>query len=234
MNQSDSIAAIATALVGFQAACEGAKKNAMNPAFKNKYADLSAVWEAIHEPMAANGLAVVQLPLPAERGELRLRTQLLHTSGEWIASEIVMPLGKVDPQGYGSALTYARRYALAAMLGVTQEDDDGNGAMKGQASAGNTSSAPATRQATPAPRGNGALSEAQIKRMFGIARTEGVDNQGVKNLMFDNFSVDSTDALTRAQYDSLCDKLIPAANPERRSGGEPDWDAEPLYDESPI
>lgn len=128
--QSPTIAELAKAYSAFQASDLGAKKNANNPAFKNKYADLGSIWDVVREPLAAHGLSVVQQPMPSERGELRLRTTVMHVSGEWIASEIAMPLGKVDPQGYGSAITYARRYALAAMLGVTQEDDDGHAAAK--------------------------------------------------------------------------------------------------------
>lgn len=128
--QSDTIAALADALAKFQGQAEGAKKNAQNPHLKNKYADLGSVWEAVREPLTLYGLSVVQLPMPSEPGTLRLRTQLLHKSGEWLASELVMPLAKADPQGYGSALTYARRYALAALLGVTQEDDDAERAVR--------------------------------------------------------------------------------------------------------
>lgn len=122
--QSETIGNLATALAAFQWSAESAKKNAQNPHLKNKYADLGAIWEAVRDTLGDNGLAVVQLPMPSEPGTLKLRTQLLHKSGEWLASELVMPIAKQDPQGYGSALTYARRYALAALLGVTQEDDD--------------------------------------------------------------------------------------------------------------
>jgi hypothetical protein len=129
-NQSESIAALAAALAKFQGQVHGATKNATNPHLRNKYADLASIWEAIREALTAHGLSVVQLPAPGDNGTLRLHTRLLHESGEWLESEIQMPLGKQDPQGYGSALTYARRYGLAALLGIVQEDDDAEGAMK--------------------------------------------------------------------------------------------------------
>lgn len=125
---SETLASLAAALSVFQGQVEAATKNATNPHLKNKYADLPSIWEAIRAPLAANGLAVVQLPTPGEDGRLYLETRLMHSSGEWIAGTIAMPLSKNDPQGYGSALTYARRYGLAAVLGITQEDDDAEAA----------------------------------------------------------------------------------------------------------
>lgn len=180
MNQSESITAIAKALSGFQSADLGAKKNAKNPHLGNKYADLSSIWDAIREPLAANGLAVVQLPLPGERGELRLRTQLMHESGEWLASEIAMPLGKMDPQGYGSALTYARRYALAAMLGVTQEDDDAASAVRpgGHSAPAQPPRRRDDREPEEDPQG-WAPSQAQIKRAYAVGKFAGLDSNEV-------------------------------------------------------
>ena len=100
MYQSESIAGLAASLSLFQASCGEAKKNATNPHLKNKYADLGSVWEAVRGPLGEYNLAVVQLPMPSEPGTLKLRTQLVHSSGEWLASEIVMPLAKADPQGF--------------------------------------------------------------------------------------------------------------------------------------
>ena len=145
-NQSETLGALAGSLSAFQAACEAAPKNATNPHLKNKYADQASIWDAIRGPLGQNGLAVIQLPTPGEKGELRLVTKLVHKSGEWVSSEIVMPLQKSDPQGYGSALTYARRYALAAILGVTQDDDDADAATRPSAP---RQSEPAPAQAAP-------------------------------------------------------------------------------------
>lgn len=135
MYQSETIGALAAAMAKFQGEVENAKKNAQNPHLKNKYADLAAVWDAVREPLSKNGLAVLQPPMPNEGAGLKIRTIVAHASGEWIASEFVMPLVKNDPQGLGSAITYARRYAMAAMLGIAQEDDDATAATQGRTAA---------------------------------------------------------------------------------------------------
>jgi len=129
------IAELAAALCKAQAQMEGAKKDATNPHFKNKYADLAAVWAAIREPLTSNGLAVVQLLRDVQNG-IEVETILLHTSGQQIGSVLAMPASKNDAQGYGSAATYARRYALMALVGVAPEDDDGNAAVGPADSAG--------------------------------------------------------------------------------------------------
>ena len=125
--QSDSINELATALSAAQRLMEGAAKDSANPFFKSRYADLSSIWLAIREPLGAHGLSVIQMPA-AEGSKITITTLLCHTSGQWISSELTMA-GKDDsPQGIGSAITYARRYALAAMAGVAPEDDDAEGA----------------------------------------------------------------------------------------------------------
>lgn len=128
MKTSESIKAIAAALVKAQANIHGAVKDSTNPHFKSKYADLSSVMQAVKAPLLAEGIAIVQATEPSESGEVRLSTMLLHQSGEWIADTITVPVNKNDAQGYGSALTYARRYGLQSMTGCCPEDDDGNAA----------------------------------------------------------------------------------------------------------
>jgi hypothetical protein len=128
IEQSESIATLATALAKVQATVEGALKDSNNPHFKSKYADLSSVWAACREQLCANGLTVVQFPGEMVDNRMTMTTQLSHSSGEWMRGTLSIPLSKVDAQGYGSAVTYARRYALAAVVGVCPEDDDGNAA----------------------------------------------------------------------------------------------------------
>lgn len=141
MMQSDSMAArpsiadLAAALCKAQAQMEGAKKDANNPHFKSKYADLASVWDAIRAPLTSNGLSVVQL-LRSIQGGVEVETILMHSSGQQISDVFAVPATKNDAQGYGSAATYARRYALMAMVGVAPEDDDGNGAVGAAGSAG--------------------------------------------------------------------------------------------------
>jgi len=116
------------ALVKLQGAIKTAAKDATNPAFKSKYADLGAVWEAVKPALQANGFALIQSPNFGD-GEMWLETILLHVSGERLTGRYPLRPMKQDPQGYGSALTYARRYSISAMLGVVaDEDDDGNAA----------------------------------------------------------------------------------------------------------
>lgn len=130
IEQSESIDKIAPAFVAAQAACNGAKKASNNPHFKSKYADLTQVWAACEDALVANGLAVIQGLGEAREGSMHMDTMLLHLSGQWMRSHASIPLPKSDPQGYGSATTYLRRYALAAMIGIVQEDDDGNAASR--------------------------------------------------------------------------------------------------------
>lgn len=119
---------LSAALATAQAEMEGAKKDANNPFFKSKYADLAAVWEACRGPLTKNGLAVVQTPSSDEAGNVCVTTMLLHSSGEWIRDTVTMKPKENSPQGIGSTITYARRYALAAIAGVAPEDDDGEAA----------------------------------------------------------------------------------------------------------
>lgn len=116
------------ALSKAQSEIVGAKKDSVNPFFKSKYADLAACWDACREPLANHKLSVIQLPEGGSEGYLKLRTILGHESGESIESVFAMPV-EPTPQGYGSALTYMRRYALAAVVGLAQVDDDAEGAM---------------------------------------------------------------------------------------------------------
>lgn len=135
MIKSDASAKIFAAIVKAQQLIGGAQKNAVNPHLKNKYANLEAVWDAVSPALEANKLAVIQSPQPSEDSKLHLETMIIHDSGEFISGVLVMPLPKQDPQGYGSALTYARRYHLSSMLGVVQDDDDAATASKGSPTA---------------------------------------------------------------------------------------------------
>lgn len=128
MNKSDDIKELAMALSKAQAILKGALKDSSNSFFKNKYADLASCWDACREPLAANGLSVVQTPCNDAPDSISLETILMHSSGQWISSVFSMPVSKHDAQAVGSAITYARRYALSAIIGIAPEDDDGNAA----------------------------------------------------------------------------------------------------------
>lgn len=137
MQTSEQINELASALSKAQAKIIGALKDAANPFFKSKYADLSSVWDAVREPLTANGLAVIQTTSALSDGSaVIVTTMLAHSSGQWVRDSLVLQPTKRDPQGIGSAITYGRRYALAAITGCPQIDDDGEAAVgrKGSAS----------------------------------------------------------------------------------------------------
>lgn len=129
--QSNEIDQLFTALAKAQGAMTAASKDSANPFFKSKYADLNSVWNACREPLSANGLAIIQTVQQRESGDV-LFTVLGHSSGQWVSSSLPLRIksdGKTNElQVMGSCLSYLRRYALAAIVGVApaDEDDDGN------------------------------------------------------------------------------------------------------------
>lgn len=124
---SPEIGKLAEALAKAQGAMGGALKDSSNPFFKSKYADLESVWYACRKALSDNALAVVQTTDHADSG-IRIVTTLVHSSGEWIRGVLPIMAKDQTPQGTGSAITYARRYALAAIVGVYQTDDDAEAA----------------------------------------------------------------------------------------------------------
>lgn len=138
---SENINELSTALSKAQGEIQPAIKDSNNPYFSSKYADLASVWDACRQPLSKNGLSVIQAINQSETGMI-LTTILTHASGQWIKSEMPLIYKKADPndmnedgkkkksneiQALGSSLTYSRRYALSAMVGIApSEDDDGN------------------------------------------------------------------------------------------------------------
>jgi hypothetical protein len=120
---------IYAALASAQMQMGKAIKDSANPAFKSKYADLASVMEACMGALNANGIAVYQ-PTVDDEGGRYVKTILAHTSGETLECRVPLIIQKNDMQGYGSAVTYARRYGLMGMAGIAPEDDDGNAAAK--------------------------------------------------------------------------------------------------------
>jgi len=154
MRTSESIKALAPALTLALGKLEGAAKNAKNPHFKNTYADLSSVVEASRSILAESDLAVMQSPGLVIEGRLQLFTRIIHKSGEWIEGEFHMPLAKSDPQATLATLTYARRGALMAILGIPAVDDDGETAVgrgADAAASGPRQAPPVTAKPAPQP-----------------------------------------------------------------------------------
>jgi hypothetical protein len=126
MKTSENVDKLASALLKAQQAIKFAAKDSKNPHFKNSYADLESVIDAIKGPLNDAGIVFLQSPSPSDDGKLHLTTRLMHESGQWMEDTAVAPLPKQDPQGFGSTLTYLRRYSLSAITGLYQADDDGN------------------------------------------------------------------------------------------------------------
>lgn len=156
MNRSEAVNELTTALAKAQAVMSGAKKDAENPHFRSKYADLASVWEACREALTKNGLSVVQSPRLVGVGEsgwlVEVETTLFHSSGQFVSDTLAVPVTKVDAQGVGSALTYARRYSLSAFVGVAPEDDDANAAVGGSRPTAKQTAPSAPSRASQEPR----------------------------------------------------------------------------------
>lgn len=126
MNKSESIANLSVAMAKAFPEIENAAKDKTNPHFRSKYADLGNVVDAVKPALQKHGLWFSQVSYDIEN-HAAIETVIIHTSGEWMSCGIVsVPVSKADAQGFGSALTYARRYSLSAAFGVAPEDDDGN------------------------------------------------------------------------------------------------------------
>jgi hypothetical protein len=172
--RSDSIKEIASALSQAQAVLTGAVKDSVNPHFKSRYADLASCWDACRKALTSNGIAVVQMP---ERDVIGyyVETLLTHSSGEWIASKCYIHLQKDDPQGLGSAITYARRYGLSAMVGICPEDDD---AELAQRTASATAAARGPAPVIPRP----AATPARVANpVTGLKKPEPIEHQEEKD-----------------------------------------------------
>ncbi len=128
---SDKITDLAKAMISVQQELTPALKDATNTYTNSNYATLKSVMDVCRETLLKNGIWLTQYPVPVEFGHLGLVTKIIHAAtGQWQSSLIVMPLQKNDPQGYGSAMTYARRYGVSSILVIITEDDDAESAMQ--------------------------------------------------------------------------------------------------------
>lgn len=166
---TEQIGDLMAALARAQVRLRGALKDAANPHLRNKYADLSSIWNAWQEVGPAEGLALMQ-PAEASAGFVTVHTHLGHASGQWVRSTLKLPWepqkGITPAQAIGSALTYARRYALAALVGVCPEDDDGN-------AAGNTEGRAPAGEAAKNGNGNGVSKHPAVERQRAKLATGG-------------------------------------------------------------
>lgn len=156
VNKSEQINELAKGLAKFREQLKQPLKDANNPFFKSKYVPLENVAEVIDEALKGTGVTYVQVPVNGESGMVGVATTILHSSGQWIEfPAFLLKPDKANPQGYGSSITYARRYSLSSVFGITSDnDDDGNAAsgninkMQGQrANQGRTISEPTKAEA---------------------------------------------------------------------------------------
>lgn len=177
MKQSESIKNLAEAMATAQGEMGAAVKGASNPFFKSKYASLGDVIQAIKPHFAEVGLSYVQFPVTGENS-VGVTTRLMHLSGEWLEQEYFIPLGKMDAQAAGSAITYARRYALQSIAGIPSEDDDGNQAV----------------QAAPTP--SKSITKAQAKTLVELIEKTSSDS----DKFCQAFKCDSVESLSSNHY----------------------------------
>jgi hypothetical protein len=206
MNKSEQINELATALSKAQGELENASKSSNNPHFKSRYADLAEILNTIRPVFSAHGLAVTQCP-SFEGGVASVETVLMHSSGQWISSIISAPCSKQDAQGVGSAITYCRRYALAAVAGIAQEDDDANSAV-GYAPHQQQASRPPQQQRQPvqAPR----VSAEQIDRLRGALTVAGLDEAS----WCEGAHLPSLDLLPAAKFSGALENIQKQAHAE--------------------
>ena len=186
-----SVKSIAAALASAQANMGKALKSAVNPHFKVKYADLSSVMDACLPSLNEAGIAVIQ-PTTDEGGDMFVETILIHgESGESLKCRVPLIVSKKDMQGYGSAVTYARRYGLMSMAGIAPDDDDGNAAAK---------STPASNQRQEKPR---PITAEQFQALKAKAELAGTSEQKIA----DAYKVESLHLLLACDYDSAIKRL---------------------------
>jgi hypothetical protein len=206
MNKSENINEIAMALAKMQATLTGAIKDANNPFFHANYADLESIWQSIRKPLTDNGLAIVQVG-GFEGDKYTLITMLTHTSGQWISGSMAINPVKSDPQSLGSALTYMRRYGVAAIVGQVQVDDDGNvGSDKTKKTdvQVNPQGKPdrIESQAAMDLKDKTLITEPMAKRLFAIKSKVGMPDDVLKQGL-EKLGVKSSKELNRKQYDYL-------------------------------
>lgn len=207
--QIQGIDKLVAALAKAQAEMRGAAKDSTNPHFRSKYADLASVVDAIRGPLTKHGIAFLQLTHPSDKNEVVIETMLAHESGQKISSILAIPVNKADAQGYGSALTYARRYALAAITGIAPEDDDGNAA---------TTAAPKPETEKPSiPKTLTPYPDAKIDRhLDGWAKrvAEGKNEAEIIQRMNNIINaIQTTHTLTDEQKTRIIDAIYPGGKP---------------------
>lgn len=197
MQRSESIKNIAKALSQFQSEIKNPANTANNPFFKSKYAPLPDILNDVRPLLYACGLSVIQSP-GGDGSNISITTLLMHESGEWIETDpLILKADKATAQGAGSAITYARRYAIASVLGISSEDDDD----------GNQD--PRRPQTVPTANtvAKQVLTDSQITRAYALATTAGINESQLKEWIGKKYSKSSLKELAKKEYDELCAAL---------------------------
>jgi len=216
--KSESIKEIAIALCKFNAEVKTVEKDSVNPHFKNKYASLDNIIEDVKPLLAKHGLSFLQMA-GGDGERLTMSTLLMHTSGEWIESEpLIMRPAKNDPQGMGSASTYARRYSLSAFLGIaTGEDDDGNASTPPPSvQRQQPTQTPPREPQSPTSQDSvlsNAVSSAQMGMIAKVKKDKGIDDEAYRRMLA-GFSVTSTKDLTKQSASQVIKMLQEYVAPE--------------------
>ena len=193
----ESKESIFKAIIKFHAEFKGMKPDASNPFFKSSYITLDGILETVRPILSNHGLALIQ-EATGDGEFIFVKTKLIHEAGESIETEYLkMKPQKNDPQGMGSCITYAKRYQLAAFLGICESvDDDGNKATFGN-------SKPTSSNKTTSGSN---LSEPQLKRLYAIANNSGYDKQKLATMVLAKYKK-AIDKLTKEEYDHVCSGL---------------------------
>jgi hypothetical protein len=229
MKTSENITKITEALFRFQSICESPKKDSYNPHFKSKYASLESVMNAVVPALRETGLLLLQDPV-REGNSIGVKTRIIHKSGEWIEFEpVIVAAGKQDGHGVGSALTYARRYAISTAFGLATEDDDGNAAANPQTKqqpkqqaqrrqqqvrqetqqlAHQRQTQQKTAQQTATQASN------RYARLFAIANKRKLSDKAIKGLVYYYFAKTSRKDLSGEELNQLCN-MIESATAEQ-------------------
>lgn len=234
--KSENIDQIAASLCKAQAEFRSIEKDSINPHFKNRYASLAAILEAVRPILMKNGLSIAQLPTIDKTTEQNpcLETLLIHVSGQWIASHTPLILSKNDMQGMGSAITYARRYGLTALLGVAADEDD-----DGQRNADSLRGTPKNVQKQNQTASNGNhinnfmpqtggdnstysnsntnvqrfITTPQVNRLYAIAHKSGWTKGQVQEYVQSQYGLESPEKISSRQgYETICN-FVASSNP---------------------
>lgn len=203
MNKSEDIKELVSALAKFQAEVRNPNNTADNPFFKSKYAPLHDILNIIRPLLSKNGLSIMQAP-SGDGENIIITTVLAHSSGQWIEFDpLILRTDKPTAQGAGSAITYGRRYALSAIVGISSEDDDdGNGAEPKAPKNDNKKDKPAPPQKKQ-ENNPGLISKEQAKRMYAIAKG---NVELIKGVMKE-FGYEKSEEVKRSDYDKICTRI---------------------------